>query len=914
MYENAINGADGAIGAIIGMLWVFTLMGAVVVTFAANRREETMRMRVGIEIEAIRNEHAQEAPNTSIANWLDTMRSQHGDKHVDKYLATLKKRRSQWIKTRAERRRIIHAALPHSYRGSRFRIRDESWSAGQTTFYTKVTTDGSLSSGGFEVVSHPLTDGAHHGWIAKVCNALRHITRVDRSTGLHVHVGLRDPEARFGDEGQITRRQAVAIAGRVAWAYAHFTPAFNKLVSSSRHHGQYCAPANHMTNTYPNPVEHQRVERLHHVMEIPDEQHDINIRYTPLSSHPNDEGYWCERVHTLTGPALHEAMYDASQNAGRYYHLNTNSLLNRNFGTVEYRQHQGTTNPVKISNWVELTYQFTLACADETNFDGIMQYPPTLEGLWAFMDFADDDPLVDYYNKRASVLAGSQLIRACSECDSHTCVHYECVGGNDQQVMQNIGTHLAPAAYECVDCGCHIETHNVDAEDMTASCYECDQYVEVCYASGLIASLALGFFVAAPLVGAVALVVGCGIGAMHAGSKKFMAKRSFKKLWNDLASRGGQAAGFAWQKRKDKHVWHLKAPASSVYLKKHVNKHLDKSTVWAMAHTRYATHGVNNKANAHPHFGYDNKGVAVVTLVHNGVVHNHDDVWHALGRKPTGPVDSEAVAAALAVGGIEKVVETCNGSMSLIWSDTRDPKGTLKFWSNGGNPLCAGRLDHPNTGTVVVASTLDILEKSQGSRLKTSWACTVGREYTIDPSGSITGRDIKGSADTAYGAYSWRTYATLTGGGKSKSNKTRQLSVKSKKPKGKTDGNADNCAVVFSPTERNSDWQYEYDDMLLNEALYDAWAAMSMSGFPAIDDYHGYDGYTHEGVRPNGSKYYLPNYIYGLPVDPTTNTDMQVMLMLGDFDPQKSKSDFDFADEPYDDHWVPTDQLGNPLY
>jgi hypothetical protein len=73
-----------------------------------------------------------------------------------------------------------------------------------------------------------------------------------------------------------------------------------------------------------------------------------------------------------------------------------------------------------------------------------------------------------------------------------------------------------------------------------------------------------------------------------------------------------------------------------------------------------------------------------------------------------------------------------------------------------------GRLDDANNGPVVIASTEKLLKEGCGSRLKTHWDCTIGREYTISPSGAITKRDIDGSAETAGVVYDWRTYYDYT--------------------------------------------------------------------------------------------------------------------------------------------------------
>lgn len=818
--------------ALLPLLWVFGLMAVVVASYVGKRTNENNRQRIGAEIEAIKDAKTRANDNHSFALWL-----------------------------------------------SKYGL--ESMTAGYTTesqkHRTKVIHDGSLDSGGVEFVSPVMYDGTHGTWMQKISNLLKGLVGIrGTSTGFHIHVGLKDNGKDWGEDGQPTRTEAYRIGGRAAYAYGWFQAAFDTIVSSSRRgRQQYLCSMGHMT-----------------------EHSSVSAKSIVVRDYNYDTEEYSYETFTNIG-RVSDKLYAIAMEHPKERYQNVNLFALRKHGTVEYRQHQGTVNGAKMTAWADLMYLFTCRAADEESFSTVEAYPQTINGLMAWMGLAKDDPLRMFFNKRAWVLSGFKtqgLHQACATCGSLSCEQYlQCGVPVDNDAIENHfngGESVEYSDYECNDCGesgyidQFAEITRATSGRLWAYCEMCDEhtyhenpYGFSAYGLGLaqvVYALVVGL---SPLFMAVALAIGCGIGAIHAGATKKATRKRLTQLWIGLESRGGQAAGVGWvNKSTPKSMWFLKRAASASSIAHNLKRHLKRDTIYAMLHTRYATHGVNNQDNAHPHFSHNEQ----VMMVHNGVVHNSDTVWKAIGIKPTGPVDSQAVAACLEIGGIEEVVKHCEGSMSLIWSDRRDPQGTLKCWTNGGNPLVMGRLDNSKDGAIVVGSTDKITEAAMGKRLKTIWDCAIGREYTMHPDGTVTKRDIEGSADTAGFYYSWRDYKATA---PKKYNNTKNYTTV--KYAG-VDGDRDNCAI---------EWPKTHDDVTthdLNECYHRMDADGSWSPF---DGWHGYCAATHEGESPSGDFYQLSHMVDHV-------MDMN-RIMAGEYqnDSDLLQEELDWDANYWNEHW-----------
>lgn len=828
------------------MLWVLGLMAAVVMSVVSKRKYERMDKRIGVEIELIKARKLRDTPHDKMANWM-MKRIQLND--------SLKSG-----KTRKMLRRINIEFDGYTH---------------EVMSRTKLVTDSSLNSGGFEIVSPPLSgDGEQRSWLQRICSALRGVASVDSSCGIHVHVGLKDYQtgqwlvASEDFDGDYTDYDvAMAVVGRVGYAYGYFQPVLNKMVARSRRNGQWSHDTSYLCRQFDNPQ----------LIVVEDD------RYW------DDENECYEyKTNTIKHPILiGQTLYNKLREQGRYQCVNPEAFSK--YGTIEFRSHQGSANANKIQNWIDICYALTARCASH-GWDDITQYNgESYHDFMTYLGFAPSDHLYEAGIRRIRSLNGGDpsvfahdpriahsslftAVSGCTACGKVTCDHDgECGTNHAELLCKEIDAHfdsgLSYPERTCEGCGdTSIQDspmiHREYSMHTHAFCNECGDDQSYTMVGGIVLSVAMGVL---PLA---LLVVGCGIGAIHAVAKRFRHKKVASKLFKALSARGKQASGFAFENGDG--VYYVKSPHSSHAMAHHMGKQLSRDTQWTMMHTRYATHGVNNKANAHPHLG----GKGVVTMVHNGVVHNHNAVWTALKREPTGPVDSQAVAECLYVNGIEEVVKHCEGSMSLIWSDNRDPKGTLKCWTNGGNPLVMGRLDNADNGPVVVASTLALLQQGVGKRLKSNWDATIGREYTIHPDGSITKRDIDGSEETAGFTYDWRTYKVETDY-YSTSGKSNPPNYTVIKPKSLTRPNYRVIKLAKDKMLKSPTGSYQ----------------------PIEGKWDGYDATTHEGICAGKWGYKGEPITYNLPqwLTPAVYEDDLVALLRGDHAPDTPISEWDLC-------------------
>mgnify|MGYP003642006542 CR=1 FL=1 len=226
----------------------------------------------------------------------------------------------------------------------------------------------------------------------------------------------------------------------------------------------------------------------------------------------------------------------------------------------------------------------------------------------------------------------------------------------------------------------------------------------------------------------------CGIGGFWGLNNS----EDATKLFASISDRGKHACGFAvsWPQLREPSlpILVMKRPFSSTkWLNNSKALPFNRLDSVLMCHTRYATKGDKyNMDNNHPII------YGKTILTHNGMLRNDDEIFKTLGCERIGQVDSEALAAAIELKGIDWAVQNCVGSMSIAWMN-QDKPTELNFFTNGLNPLCFGIYDDE---TVVYASWPHHL-KAIGKKIEWYYAQT-GVHYTVKE-GNIFMRDIEGN-------------------------------------------------------------------------------------------------------------------------------------------------------------------------
>tara|TARA_R100001594_G_scaffold1318_3_gene5582 strand:+ start:651 stop:1616 length:966 start_codon:yes stop_codon:yes gene_type:complete len=242
----------------------------------------------------------------------------------------------------------------------------------------KVVYDGTPSQDGrdiWEFVTKPI-----HGaktieeMILEMCPVLQQFCDVDRDCGYHIHFSILDKyhfkrrvdtTTRMGRLKALRNKPSKLFVAELIRNYNYFQTVMDSFVSPSRRGNERVCGGN----------------------EAPD--------YAVMST-KQDVKDWATTSNA--GAETLQGEWDSA----RYHKVNLLAL--RRFGTVEYRQHQGTLNATKILNWMKLMERFTTRAWDRNYKDlDCRDFDVNVDGLFDFLGLGRcDRSLREYYRKRAS--------------------------------------------------------------------------------------------------------------------------------------------------------------------------------------------------------------------------------------------------------------------------------------------------------------------------------------------------------------------------------------------------------------------------------------------------------------------------------------------------------------------------------
>lgn len=170
-----------------------------------------------------------------------------------------------------------------------------------------------------------------------------------------------------------------------------------------------------------------------------------------------------------------------------------------------------------------------------------------------------------------------------------------------------------------------------------------------------------------------------------------------------LQNRGYDSSGLSVLNKDKIGTYKYASTASESSLDKLKNLNLSHSETdeiyQGIGHNRWATHGIKNDANAHPHLSNDNK----FALVHNGIIENYAILKQFLienGYNFYSQTDTEVIVNLVSYyynicndtfNALQSVIEKLEGTYGIILLDVFNPDKI--FCVRNGSPLLIGKND-----------------------------------------------------------------------------------------------------------------------------------------------------------------------------------------------------------------------------
>lgn len=154
-----------------------------------------------------------------------------------------------------------------------------------------------------------------------------------------------------------------------------------------------------------------------------------------------------------------------------------------------------------------------------------------------------------------------------------------------------------------------------------------------------------------------------------------------------LEYRGYDSAGVAFFNFSPAELKIFKAVGKLDNLEKLISQEKSLPLTAAIGHTRWATHGVPNEVNAHPHSDCKKK----IFLVHNGIIENYRELKTELikkGHRFRSQTDTEVVAHLVEEYGFEPALKKIVGAYALAVINKDEPQKI--YIARLGSPLVVG--------------------------------------------------------------------------------------------------------------------------------------------------------------------------------------------------------------------------------